>query len=188
MSGSPIAEVENDEAFVQESYVRTALDLPDSELDPQEREFLGALRKHGWFNTRVFDPEEKEPDFSYSTGFFASAGVPEIIVFSLPKEVSHDILWDIFRDTLEGKVLPTETKIGGIFGNHEAVLLPVSKTAYREYLGWSRWFYQGDDFPCLQLLWPDRKGSFPWEDGFDPKFAGDQPDLTEDGWSKSVIK
>ncbi|HEY1605029.1 MAG TPA: DUF4262 domain-containing protein [Allosphingosinicella sp.] len=30
-------------------------------------------------------------------------------------------------------------------------------------LGWSRWFYGGDVFPYLRLVWPDRVGLFPWE-------------------------
>ena len=166
----------------------TALDLPESDLDASERGFLSVIREHGWFNTRVFDPEQKEPDFSYSTGFFSSTGFPEIIVFSLPKQVSHDILWDIYRDISEGNAPAKATKISGVFGHHEAVLLPVSIAAYEEHLGWSRWFYQGSDFPCLQLIWPDREGRFPWDAGFDPEFAEKQPDLTEEGWDQLIIK
>jgi hypothetical protein len=168
--------------------VITALDLPDSDLNASEREFVSVIREHGWFNTRVFDPEQKEPDFSYSTGFFSSVRFPEIIVFSLPKQVSHDILWDVYRATMDGNAPPKAAKVSGIFGNHQAVLLPVSETAYEEHLGWSRWFYQGHDFPCLQLIWPDREGCFPWEAGFDPQFADKQPDLTEGGWSQFVIE
>jgi hypothetical protein len=35
-------------------------------------------------------------------------------------------------------------------------------------------------------VWPDRAGVFPWEAGFDPAFAGDQVDLTEDGWRAAL--
>jgi hypothetical protein len=53
-------------------------------------------------------------------------------------------------------------------------------------LGWSRWFYGGDAFPCLQIVWSDRDGRFPWQSGFDPALAGLQPDLTENGWLASL--
>ena len=180
--------VEIRENLVQREGVNTALDLPDSDLNASERKFLSVIREHGWFNTRVFDPELKEPDFSYSTGFFSSVGFPEIIVFSLPKQVSHDILWDMYRDVSEGKAPPKATKVSGIFGRHQAVLLPVSTTACDEHLGWARWFYRGSDFPCLQLIWPDREGLFPWDVGFDPEIAEKQPDLTEEGWNRLIIK
>lgn len=167
--------------------MKTALELDGAELDPADREFLAQIREHGWFGTRVVDLEKQETDFTYSTGFYHSLGHPEIIVFSLPKQVSHDILWDIYRDIREGNVPKPETRLPGIFGNHQAVLLPVSRDFYAEYLGWSRWFYRGDDFPCLQLVWPDRAGLFPWQSEFDPAFARDQPDLTGGRWAGLTI-
>ncbi|WP_420145497.1 DUF4262 domain-containing protein [Sphingobium sp.] len=162
--------------------MRTALDRPNSALDDQEREFLADIRKHGWFNTRVFDDEDKLPDFSNSTGFFSSLGFPEIIVFSLSKETCHSILWDIFRDVQAGEKPPIGVRTTNLLGNAEAILLPVSKFQYHEHMGWSRWFYSGDDFPCLQLVWPDREGRFPWESHFDLKFKDSQPDLTDSRW------
>lgn len=171
----------------QTRHMKTALDLDISELNPADRDFLSQLREHGWFGTRVFDPEKEEPDFTYSTGFFQGLGHPEVIIFSLPQKLSHDILWDIYRDIREGKIPKPGARISGIFGNHQAVFLPVSRDFYADHLGWSRWFYRGDDFPCLQLVWPDPEGMFPWESHFDPEFAGDQPDLTDDGWSGLTI-
>ena len=167
--------------------MKTALELPATELDPADRDFLAQIREHGWFSTRVFDPEKQEPDFTYSTGFFHGLGHPEIIVFSLPKQVSHDILWDVYRDIREGNVPKPKTRLSGIFGNHQAVLLPVSRDFYAEHLGWSRWFYRGNDFPCLQLVWPDRAGVFPWQPDFDPAFASDQPNLTDSNWTGLTI-
>ena len=167
--------------------MKTALELQEAEIDPADRDFLAHIRKHGWFGTRVFDPDKQEPDFTYSTGFFHGLGHPEIIVFSLPQQVSHDILWNIYRDIREGNAPKPETRLSGIFGNHQAVLLPVSRDFYAEYLGSSRWFYCGDDFPCLQLVWPDRAGLFPWQPDFDPAFASDQPDLTGDWWTSLTI-
>ncbi|PTQ07303.1 hypothetical protein CLG96_17250 [Sphingomonas oleivorans] len=162
--------------------MRTALQFPADTFDKAEHDFLSVVRDHGWFHTRVFDEKGESPDFSYSTGFTVNHGYPEIILFSLSKDVSHSILWDFWREIEAGHRPPVGSKVGGIFGNADAVLLPVAKSAYHEHLGWNRWFYGGDDFDCLQLIWPDRGGKFPWEEGFDSKFADSQPDLTEGGW------
>ena len=168
--------------------MRTALDLESSQLDADEQVFVSKVREHGWFGTRVFDPDKESPDFSYSTGFYARTGFPEIIVFSLPKDVSHNILWDIYRDFEAGNAPLPQRKITGFLGDFEAVFLPVHKDAYSEHLGWNQWFYRGNDFPCFQLVWPDREGLFPWEDGFDLSLAEDQPDLTEVGWNTLTIE
>jgi hypothetical protein len=62
----------------------------------------------------------------------------------------------------------------------------VANRFYADHLGWTRWFYGGDRFPCLQIVWPDRAGVFPWEPGFDATFSNDQADLTEHGWQAAI--
>lgn len=167
--------------------MKTALELLDSTLDESERQFVNCVREHGWFHTRVFDDKDRIPDFSYTSGFSVNHGYPEIILFSLSREVSASILWDFWRDLEAGKRPPSGEKVRGIFGNADAVLLPVAKSAYSEHLGWNRWFYGGDDFECLQLVWPDRDGRFPWEGDFNDRFADSQPDLTGGGWKMHSV-
>ena len=164
----------------------TALDAPFKRLDEHEQNFVSNVREHGWFRTNVFG-EEALPGFSYITGFWLSAQTPEIIVFSMKAQIAHDLLWDMFRDGRAGVKYPVAMRTNQIFANAPAYLFPVAKNRYREHLGWSRWFYGGDDFPCLQLVWPDRDGLFPWEQGFDESFRQDQQDLTEQGWLNSLV-
>jgi hypothetical protein len=63
------------------------------------------------------------------------------------------------------------------------VLLPVPEWRFKDYLGGSRWFYGGDKFQCLQMVWPDRKGKFPWQARFSRKLLKEQPDITAANWS-----
>ena len=165
--------------------MRTALDADFDTLDKHEQKFVANVREHGWSATNVF-AEEGFPGFLYSTGFWISAQMPEVIIFSTANNAAHAILWDMFRQTKAGVKYSVTTRTNEIFANLPAYLFPVSKKHYREHLGWGRWFYGGDDFPCLQIVWPDPKGVFPWEQGFDEKFRADQPDLTEHGWLNSL--
>jgi len=159
----------------------TALDAPDEVLDAEERRFVAAIREHGWFCTHV-GADDEGPGFSYTTGFQHSLGAPEIIVFAMKPEIAHAVLWDIFQDLQGGASFPTGQRLNSVFANLEAVFLPVDGDAYEDHLGWSRWFYRGDDWPCLQLIWPDRDGRFPWEPDFDPAFVDNQPNLSGKTW------
>jgi hypothetical protein len=165
--------------------MKTALDTPASQLDEQERNFVENIREHGWYRMSVF-ADDQGPAFSYTTGFYLKFGFPELIVFSFRSELAHEVLWDVYRDLEAGRRYPVGSRVSDLFGNSNAYLLPVSQKHYATHLGWSRWFYRGDDFPCLQLLWPDRLGLFPWQTGASEDFKFSQPDLTSDGWVKSL--
>ena len=160
----------------------TTLDVDPSKLDEDERKFVSNIREHGWFGTAVFGDEEG-PGFSYTTGFWLKLNFPEIMTFALKREVAHATFWDIYRTLEKGEHLAIGEPIAGIFENSDAALLPVSKRHYKDHLGWSRWFYCGDDFACVQLVWTDRDGYFPWQRGYAAEFASAQPDLTVGNWS-----
>jgi hypothetical protein len=107
-------------------------------------------------------------------------------MFSMKDKIAHDVFWDLFRNAKAGRGLHLGTRTGEVFANLAAYVFPVAKRHYADYLGWSRWFYAGNDFPCVQIVWPDRAGVFPWENCFDPTFFNVQPDLTENGWLASI--
>jgi hypothetical protein len=163
----------------------TALDAPADALDEDERSFLALIREHGWARRGVFADEEG-PGFSYTTGFWVTVNQPELILFGIKDEVVHDVFWDLFHDGKEGRHLPPGTRTDNVFGSSPVYAFAVAKRHYESFLGWDRWFYAGDDFPCLQLVWPDRAGLFPWEPGADPAFQNSQPDLTDGGWLASL--
>jgi hypothetical protein len=167
--------------------MRTALDAPTEALDEHEQNFVAKIREHGWMRTTVF-ADEDGPGFCYTTGFWLATGFPEIIVFSLKTETAHSILWDLFKDLQSGKRPAMGKPVPDIFGNIKAALVPCAKKYYRNYLGWNRWFYAGDEFECLQLVWPDTVGIFPWQPNFDERFRSDQPDLTEAGWIAALAQ
>jgi len=55
-------------------------------------------------------------------------------------------------------------------------LRPVrDRASYDEHLGYAIWFYNGRQFPVLQLVWPDKTGRFPGEEGVAESLATLQP-------------
>lgn len=160
--------------------MRSALDVPGDGFSDYEKNLVSKIREYGWFCTNVL-AEEDYVGFSYSTGFWVSLNHPELIVFSIG-DSAQDVLWEMFDAVKVGEQFPVGRRISGIFKGFDAFLAPVSKDRYAEYILSSRWFYGNEDFPCLQLIWPDTTGLFPWEPGADPKFADSQPDLSPEGW------
>jgi hypothetical protein len=105
-----------------------------------------------------------------------------VILFSMSREAAQDTFWHIYRELEAGRRLPVGELTGEIFENAAAVLLPVALEQYEAHLGWSRWFYGNDSFECLQLVFPDRGGEFPWTSGSSADFRTAQPDLTAGNW------
>ncbi len=159
----------------------TALDAAPERLDRHEQKFVQRIREHGWCGTHVA-PDNQGAGFSYTTGFWLKFRFPELILFSMSKENAQDTFWHIYRELEAGRRLPVGERTGEVFENVVAVLLPVSPEQYQPHLGWSRWFYSNDNFECLQLVFPDRGGEFPWGPEASRDFKAAQPDLTAGNW------
>jgi hypothetical protein len=46
-----------------------------------------------------------------------------------------------------------------------------------EHVGFARWYYDGDDFPVQQVVWPSKTGLFPWHPEASIEFRAKQPVL-----------
>ena len=148
---------------------------------------MANIRERGWFDTAVYGDAEG-PGFSFTTGLWVNTGQPELIMFGMKREIAHDVFWDLFRDAKAALQLPVGVPTDRAFENLLAYAFPVSKRFYPDHLGWSRWFYGGDEFPCLKLFGRIGAASSPWEAGFDPAFETDQIDLTEHGWKSALMR
>ncbi len=159
----------------------TALDAPASDLNEYERKLVANVREYGWQGTHVGAGDE-QPGFSYSTGFFVTAKIPEILIFSLSANVAQSILRYILEKADRGFVPPVGVAVSDVMVGYDCYFFPIAASGYDEYPLSSTWFYRGADYPCLQLVWTDAAGIFPWQAGFDERFREDQPDISADGW------
>lgn len=166
--------------------LRTALDDPDAGFSEYERNLIEQIREHGWRSTHVTADQGKSPSFTYSTGFWLTHRHPEIIVFDFPADLAHDVLGTIFRKFRAVGFFPAGEPVAGILAEEFVFLVPLRDAAIPEYLISSHWFYKGDRFPSLQLVWADRSGRFPWQEGFESRLLTLQPDLSKRGWSSDL--
>ncbi len=144
--------------------------------DDHDRKLLDDVRKYGCHIVGVF-PDDHGPGFCFSIGLYLNCLHPEIIVTGLRDHQAAAIINDIASRARKDHLFRD-----GDTSLELAVDLPVTFREvdldfYPDYLGYAMWFYSSlpRPFPCLQLVWPDPQGRFPWEPGFEERFRALQP-------------
>jgi Domain of unknown function (DUF4262) len=108
--------------------------------------------------------EDKDgPGFQYSIGFFRSFKHPEVLIFGQQSNVMHGMLSRIADGIREGKRYVAGAKADDILDGYQCVFRTVPPGLLPEYLGFARWFYENEEFPVVQCIWPDLKGRYPWD-------------------------
>ncbi|PKM46855.1 MAG: hypothetical protein CVV05_00115 [Gammaproteobacteria bacterium HGW-Gammaproteobacteria-1] len=112
-------------------------------------------------------------NLAYTIGL-ADIGHPEVLVFALPAESAHMILNDIATRARE-VALPMNERLDDL-ANLPLILKPVAPSIAAEYIVQAN-ARAGRELPALQLVWPDARGLFPWEEGFEQRLLAAQPHL-----------
>lgn len=130
----------------------------------------GDIERVGWSAIYVFADEEDAPSYCYSVGFHETLGAPEIIVFGFGRELAHAILAHAYERLKGGEILEPERRYEDFLEGFPVEFREVGKP--RRPLNVARALYDGDEFPVLQLVWPDSQtGAFPWQENYttDPR-------------------
>lgn len=150
--------------------------------DDHDRKLLADVQGHGWHVIGV-EADEEGPGFAYSIGLFHTFRHPEFIVFGLTVKVMHPIINSIGEQVRKGSKFGHLDEADDVVEGYNVCFHTVERKHYREYLGYARWFYQGDDFPILQCVWPDKEHRYPWHPDFNENLAARQPVLSgEKSW------
>ena len=154
-------------------------------LDPKKRhgfptgdaKFLEIIDKFQWHVMSVAPRIDEEGEsFSYSTGLYMRFKHPEIILFGLDRDTSQHIINDIGKTIEAGNTYELDRDYADMFAHEvKCRFRPVLPAHYKEYVGWSLWFYEQQPFPLVQCFWPDKDGHYPWEKECHPEVASCQP-------------
>jgi Domain of unknown function (DUF4262) len=144
--------------------------------DPGEQKVLDDVSKFGWHCMNVFGDDEHEP-FSYTVGLFQTYGHPELLIYGLPSNIAHSVLNIAAEAAASGKAINLSESTDELLNGYSCVFVPVPLTEYAEHLGFARWYYDGDNFPVQQVVWPSKTGLFPWHPEATIAFRTKQPVL-----------
>ncbi|GAA0894557.1 hypothetical protein GCM10009122_42380 [Fulvivirga kasyanovii] len=127
-----------------------------------EEKIVSDIKSYGWHIISVFEGSESY-QFSYTIGLYRTYNVPELVISGLPREISCSILSHIVEDIKSGKRVGANMKSADYIEGYSCYFGLVDKPKYAEYFGKALWYYNGDNFPMLQCVWPNSDNLFPWE-------------------------
>lgn len=107
------------------------------------------------------------PGFAYSIGLYKNFGHPEIICFGLKLEVMHGLINEACDIIQKGNRLEAGNLYNEFLEGYNVTFINVAQEHYDDYLGIALNYYgDGNHFPTLQMVWPDKEYNFPWDDNF----------------------
>ncbi len=154
-------------------------------MDEHEAQMLADIDRFGWAVLRVSN--DKGPDFAYSVGMHRTLGHPEILIFGLPLDIMHRLINDVGARVRAGAKYTAGQCADEFLEGYEVTFRAIPGFQYDGHLGWANWLYGGNDFPALQMIYPDRDHRWPWDDSVADAFRDTQPvlaDIAIPTWSR----
>jgi hypothetical protein len=139
-----------------------------------DRKLIHDVHTHGW-HVVLINPEHGCPGWAFSVGIFHNFRHPEIVMFGLNLALMHQLINNIGEQVRGGAVFKPDTEYADLLEAFDCAFRTVDLSWYSWVLGYARWFYEGDSFPALQCIWPDKEHHFPWQEEFKASLVGLQP-------------
>jgi hypothetical protein len=138
------------------------------DLEPQDERTIANIEKFGCEVVQVTKSADG-PGWSYTVGMFDTCGRPEVITIGLLDKTAH-VLLNRAAEALRNGVDLTNGRYREMIGEVECEFRPVDPKWVKHLMGWATWYYEGEGFPVLQAVYPDRQNRFPEEPGFEEYF------------------
>ena len=116
------------------------------------------IRQNGFGIVYAFD---STPHYAYTVGLLKTWNHPELIVFGLDQEMSHDILTETVALIKEGASFEKDENTELTVKCVSVTFIEVPLHIVAHYLDRAEAYYEGRPFKAFQILWADDKGRFP---------------------------
>jgi len=147
---------------------------------------MGALEKIEWMIENdgfAVEPVPPEPDwdppragYTYTIGFTAHTGFADVVVFGLTPVAARGLIGLVADLLTGGTEIPIGAELVGLLDNDlRCEFAPIDLDEYAVLFSTASSWYRGEPFEMVQLLYPDRNGFMPYEQGFDHRMRFAQP-------------
>ena len=123
------------------------------------------IEKFGYHLTYV--SAKDTPSFCYSTGIYKNFNIPEIFISSLPQGLCSELIENYVNEFQEKEHIPLNEKLDYLIDRFPVYLIEVPILNLQEYVLSSIRFYKKEDYKYIQIIYPDTKGNFPNDSGYD---------------------
>lgn len=151
--------------------------LRTTELSKADERAISDIEEHGCALISVGSDCEDDFGWTYSLGIYNTCAQPELITVGLPFETAKFCLNETARRMRAG-VEVTKERQKGLIANADCELRIVSPKWSERLMNFANWFNGNNDYPVLQVIYPDLQNRFQWEEGFENRFI--QPLLQRD--------
>jgi len=149
---------------------------------------MGAVEKiewmietNGWALEAVTprsDTDPPVPAYAYTIGVPALVEFPELCVFGLTPAAGNGLLGLVVDALRGGTEIPLGVQLVGLLDNDlRCMFVDVDLDEAGAFFATAAAWYRGDQFRMVQLLYPDRNGFMPYEEGFERRLRFAQPVL-----------
>lgn len=135
---------------------------------------IAHVEEHGWSVVGVLADEEC-PGWSYTVGLWHSHRAPELAMFGLGTQNAQACLNTLGTRAAIGHALAAGQEHHDVIERYPLALRPVDERWFQPFFGAVIGHYRVPPIPCLQVVWPDRHGRFPWEKECDQRCREAQP-------------
>jgi hypothetical protein len=115
--------------------------------------------------------------WTYSIGFWQQYGHPEVIIIGLDGNTAGAGINELNRRIRDrGQRFESGAVVDDLLsGDFRCYFQAVEPAKYGDWLVGNSWFYGDESFPVVQMIWPDLKRAYPWQEGVDPAIRRLQP-------------
>lgn len=143
-------------------------------IDNIDKNIISNVQEHGFYVLHFYE-EEDFPAYAHTIGLYENYNHPELVMFGLPEETMHILLSDASDRVKNGTQIEPEGLYDDFVKGYKVTFKHANLDEYKGFFGYGVDFYEGHEFPVLQLVWPDQEHRFPWDEKFDPKMKPMQP-------------
>lgn len=155
-----------------------SVEQPDFHL-PHDDKIAWMIETHGFALEAVparGDVVPPVPGYTYTIGLTAATGFPEVVVMGLTPAASRGLIDLVANLVRDGVHLPLGVALVGVLDNDlRCLLAPVDVAEWAPLFSTACVWHRSDHFAMVQLLWPDRGGVLPHEEGFEQRLLYAQP-------------
>jgi hypothetical protein len=144
------------------------------DLDSRERRIVQNVEDYGC-HVAFIRENAGLPGFAYSIGLYHNFRHPEIILFGLETEVMTRTINQLTQQIRSGKMYDAGFDYPEVLDGLECRFHYVQNHWQLLFASIARWFYEADDVPFLQCVWPDQRKKYPWSAYYRPDRLPEQP-------------
>jgi hypothetical protein len=123
------------------------------------------------------EDDEGGPVWSYTVGLWRAFGQAEVVVFGLPVETAEPLLEAVMDAVEDGKRYAAGGQHDGLLHGYPVCFARVDSSQRRGLMPAIAEVHGEDDVPCVQLVYPDSQGRWPWQPDVREGFRKLQPVL-----------